>query len=169
MSEDWWEFYFIACVVALLQGLLLATSRQFIPSAVFMDGKPAKEGDTIKTGSHQFEVSNSGYKRWAQFVSVGEEAGDGVFRLGVIMEAKERVVFFNIVEKASSKLILPDQVTIEPTGTPGKSRTIRDRDPVKPGSYRVMIEKKGFKTLSHSISIPADEAPFQLKEEMSPE
>jgi len=78
-------------------------------------------------------------------------------------------VMFNIVEKMSSKLIFPDQVTIEQAGAPSKLRTIKDRDSIKPGSYRVVIEKKGFKSLSHSISIPADEAPFQLKEEMFPE
>jgi uncharacterized repeat protein (TIGR01451 family) len=142
---------------------------RILPDAVFMDGKPIKEGDTIKTGPHQFEVNKRDYKRWAQSVSVGEGAGDGVFLLGGIIEAKERIVLFNIVEKASSKLILPDQVTLEPTGAPGKGRTIKDRDSVKPGSYRVVIEKKGFKILSHDISIPADEAPFELKEEMFPE
>jgi uncharacterized repeat protein (TIGR01451 family) len=139
---------------------------RIFPDAVFMDGKPIKEGDTIKTGPHQFEVNKRGYKRWAQSVSVGEGAGDSVFRLGGIIEAKERIVLFNIVEKASSKLILPDQVTLEPTGAPGKGRTIKDRDSVKPGNYKVVIEKKGFKILSHDISIPADEAPFELKGEM---
>jgi hypothetical protein len=142
---------------------------RILPDAVFMDGQPIREGDTIKTGPHQFEVNKRGYNRWAQSVSVGEGAGDGVFLLGGIMEAKERIVLFNIVEKASSKLILPDQVTLEQTDAPGKGRTIKDRDSVKPGNYRVVIEKKGFRTLSHDISIPADEAPFELKGEMFPE
>ena len=142
---------------------------RILPDAVFMDGKPIKEGETIKTGPHQFEVNKRGYKRWAQSNSVDVGAGDGVFRLGGIIEAKERIVLFNIVEKASSKLILPDQVTLEPTGAPGKGRTIKDRDSVRPGSYRLVIEKKGFKILSHDISIPAEEAPFGLKEEMFPE
>ena len=142
---------------------------RIFPDAVFMDGKPIKEGDTIKTGPHQFEVNKRGYKPWAQSISADEGAGDGVFRLGGVIEAKERMVLFNIVEKVSSKLILPDQVTLEPTGAPGKGRTIKDRDSVEPGSYRIVIEKKGFKILTHDISIPADEAPFELKGEMFPE
>jgi hypothetical protein len=124
------------------------TGRIFA-DVVFVDGRPIKEGDTIKTGLHQFEVNKRGYKRWAQPISVTEEHGDGVFLLSGMMEAKERVVLFNIVDKTSSKPIIPDQVTIELTGSPGKNRTIKDRDSVKPGSYRVVIEKKGYKSLSH--------------------
>jgi hypothetical protein len=137
------------------------------PDAVHMDIKPVSDGSKIMTGQHSFTVEKKGYKKQTRVVDVSDRDGDGVFRLDMIMEAKERIVLINITDKLSGQPITPDQVVASQSAE-GEGQVISHQALIKPGGKKLVIQKNGYQTISEDINVKPDEEPYLIQYAMLP-
>lgn len=129
------------------------------PDIVSMDGRVIEEDSTITTGSHSFVIEKRGYQKTTSTVLVDDPERDGIFHLSLKMETKERLIIFDIRDKADGKILKPDQVVMLAIGEEQQQKTIADKAYVKPGRKKVVIQKSGYVPLPQEITIDPDEEP----------
>ncbi|HNZ67406.1 MAG: hypothetical protein KBC30_07975 [Planctomycetes bacterium] len=131
------------------------------PDNVYMDGALLVENTSVSTGQHTFVVEKRGYHTKTETLEVTDPDGDGNYPLSTTLEAKERVVIFDIRDQATGEVIIPDQVNVV-TMPEGNEKMLADRSLILPGNKKVVIQKQGYIPFSQEILIEADEAPYVL-------
>jgi len=138
------------------------------PDIVYMSGSVLAENSMINTGKYSFSIEKRGYHKKTEEILVEDKDGDGNFVLKTTLEAKERVIIFDIRDqKAGDKVLLPDQVKIA-TIPDGQEQTLSDRSSLKPGRKKVVIQKQGYRPFSQEITLDPDEEPYILNSQLTP-
>ena len=136
------------------------------PDAVFMDNKPLQDGVKIWTGVHTFVIEKKGYQKVTKAIEVDDPEGDREFPLAIILEPKPRLVLFDITDKITGKPVVPDQVIIVARSMEAEGNQVSHQSYVQPGAKKMVIQKKGYQSISEDINIKPDEEPYLIQYQM---
>ncbi|WP_372364944.1 PEGA domain-containing protein [Candidatus Uabimicrobium sp. HlEnr_7] len=119
-------------------------------------GIPVKTGDRIFPESYVYDIIRPGYELVSQQMLIMPR--ETPYVIAHCLKARERDVNIKILDK-NGNLIAPDTIRID-------NRVIKQNFKIKPGNYKITVEKEGYKTLYKKIVILADDETFVIREEL---
>lgn len=129
------------------------------PDSALISGAEKRTGDRISLGKHNFRIEKSGYHSQSGDFEVKTAGGE--YLLEVVLQVKDRTINFNITDSKTSSRINPDKVTFS-------SRRVVDGAKVRPGEYKVEVNKEGYGDGKDGVTVEPSDSPYVLNMKLTP-
>lgn len=147
-------------------------SGQIEPDRVTMDGNPIRDTFETMTGMHTFVIEKAGYEKNTVQLMVRDPEDTRIYYLNAVLTAKQRIVKFYITDELTGAIIPNPTVAISiPKLDAAESEPLEmlsDGSFVKPGTKKLVIQKRGYENFSADITISPDDNPYILKYSLKP-